>query len=277
MQIRWVGAAVVVGLLTVVCAGWALAQDEKPKQDEGPVKSWDLRVCDDANQRYFLVGHHLPDEPGGKKPKKFKVPKGGFKLFVVLPGGGGGEDFHGWVKNIHRNVLDEKWLTAQPVAVKWTEKQFIIWPTAKSGVKGQKFTTEEFVAAVIGDVAKRYKVDKKSVYAMGWSSSGPAVYALALQKTPPVTGSYVAMSVFKPDKLPSLSRAKGRAFFIDHSPDDKTCPFRMAEDARDKLTDKGARVGFVTYKGGHGWKDNPFGRLRKGVAWLEKNRAKPGK
>ena len=38
-----------------------------------------------------------------------------------------------------------------------------------------------------------------------------------------MTGTFVAMSVFKPDLLPSLKPAKGRAFCILHSPDDKVC------------------------------------------------------
>ena len=58
------------------------------------------------------------------------------------------------------------------------------------------------------------------------------------------------MSVFKPNEY-SLARAKGHAYFIDHSPADTVCPFRMAEEAKDVLTKQGANVKMVTYDGGH--------------------------
>ena len=40
------------------------------------------------------------------------------------------------------------------------------------------------------------------------------------------------MSVFKPDQLPPLANAEGRAYFILHSPDD-FIPIRMTHEARD--------------------------------------------
>jgi predicted esterase len=116
----------------------------------------------------------------------------------------------------------------------------LVWPTRLNPVAKMEFTTEEFVAAVIADAAKKHKLDPRAVFTLSWSSSGPAAYAIALQDKTPVTGSLVAMSVFKPDSLPPLAKAKGRPFYILHSPDDKVCPFRMAEAARDELTKAGA-------------------------------------
>jgi predicted esterase len=49
------------------------------------------------------------------------------------------------------------------------------------------------------------------------------------------------------------------------------CPYRMAEQARDKLTENGAKVRLETYEGGHGWRGDVFGDIRAGVEWLEKN------
>src|SRR4051812_11624387 len=69
------------------------------------------------------------------------------------------------------------------------------------------------------------------IYTMSWSPSGPAAYAIALQETTAVSGSYVAMSVFRPATLPPVTRAKGRLFLIEHSPQDKVCPYRDAETA----------------------------------------------
>ena len=67
------------------------------------------------------------------------------------------------------------------------------------------------------DVAKRYKVDGSYVVAFGWSSGGPACYALSLQEPRLVTGAFAAMSVFKPEGLPRLANAKGQAYAILHS------------------------------------------------------------
>ncbi len=79
------------------------------------------------------------------------------------------------------------------------------------------------------------------------------------------------MSVFKPDRLPPLANAEGRAYFILHSPDD-FIPIRMTHEARDVLHENGARVELVTYAGGHGWRGDVYGNLRRGIHWLEQER-----
>ena len=84
------------------------------------------------------------------------------------------------------------------------------------------------------------------------------------------------MSVFKPDTLPSLKAAKGQAYYLLHSPQD-FIPMRMPEDAKEKLSKKGAEVELATYAGGHGWKGDVYGNLRRGFEWLEENHAKPPK
>ena len=91
----------------------------------------------------------------------------------------------------------------------------------------------------------------------------------SLQKTKAVTGSFIAMSVFKPPTLPPLEAAKGHAYFLYHSPEDKVCPFRMVEAAKKALADNGARVKLVTYEGGHGWRGNLYRDIREGIQWLE--------
>src|SRR5262249_2225376 len=65
----------------------ALAQESKPAKSEDdddprtPVV--DLRANKDENKRYFLMG----------PTPKASVPKAGYRLLVVLPGGPGGPDF----------------------------------------------------------------------------------------------------------------------------------------------------------------------------------------
>jgi predicted esterase len=133
------------------------------------------------------------------------------------------------------------------------------------------FSTEAFVAAVVEAVSKTHKIDRKRVHTLSWSSGGPAAYAASLEKSSPVRGSFVAMSVFKPDLLPSLTRARGHAYYILHSPQDDRCPLRMAEEARDSLRRAKAKVEFVTYSGGHGWHGDKFGMIRRGLSWLDEN------
>jgi predicted esterase len=93
---------------------------------------------------------------------------------------------------------------------------------------------------------------------------------VSLADKTPVTGSLVAMSVFKPDQLPPLSAAKGKPYYLLHSPTD-FIPIKMAEKACDQLKAKGAVTKLAQYEGGHGWHGDVFGMIRRGVEWLEEN------
>jgi RNA polymerase sigma factor (sigma-70 family) len=240
------------------------AKEEDPLADVADVPAQDLRAAGDADKRYFLIG----------PMKNSRPPASGYGLMVILPGGGGGPDFHPFVRRIAKNALPDRYLAAQPVAVKWIADQEIVWPTKTNPVEKMKFSTEEFVAAVIEDVAKKHKLDRSNVFTLSWSSSGPAAYATALHDKTGVRGSFVAMSVFNPRYLPPLAGAKGHAFYLYHSPQDRVCPYRMAEQAKTALAENGAKVRLETYAGGHGWRGDVYADIRTGVEWLEKNRAK---
>ncbi len=230
--------------------------------DVADVPSQDLRAGKDEDKRYFLIGPR----------KEARAPKDGYGLLVILPGGPGSADFHPFVKRIYKYAIPDGYLAAQPVAVKWTEQQAVVWPTAKNPAAKMKFSTEAFVAAVIKEVAAKHKIDPKRVFTLSWSSSGPAAYAISLSdKT--VTGSFIAMSVFNPEVLPPLGKAKGHAYYLYHSPDDKVCPYRMAEQAVKDLAKNGAKVTLQTYDGGHGWRGGLYDHMRQGIQWLETNRA----
>lgn len=248
-----------VGLL-VVCTPRARAQD-----DVADVPSKDIRIGEDDKKHYFLIG----------PAKNAKAPKAGFKLLLVLPGGDGSAEFNPFVRRIWKNAMPEGYLVAQLVAPKWTEEQAkkVVWPTAKSKVSEAQFSTETFIADVVADVRKHHKIDDKHVYALAWSSSGPAVHAAMLKKDTPLKGAFIAMSVFRPADLPDLAAAKGRPYYLYQSHGDKITKFSFAENARDKLLEAGARVKLVEYEGGHGWKGDVFGGIRRGVEWL----ASPGK
>ena len=232
--------------------------------DDVATPSQDLKAGKDEKKRYFLIG----------PAKGARAPRGGFGLIVVMPGGPGTADFLPFVKRVFENAVPEGYLVAQPVAVKWQDEQKVVWPTAKVKAEGMKFTTEEFVEAVIADVAGRHEIDKARVFTLSWSSSGPAAYACSLTSKK-VTGSLVAMSVFNPKFLPALDRAKGRGYYLYHSRGDRVCPFRMAAQAEKDLTAAGARVKLVEYEGGHGWRGDTYGAIRDGIRWLEKNHADP--
>lgn len=244
------------------------AAPAEPTVDEDGVPSRDLRADGDPMKRYFLIG---PRE-------KQKAPKEGFACLVVMPGGPGGPEFHGFVKNIWNSCCPDDFVAVQLVAPKWVAEPKVIWPMDPGDQPGMKFTTRAQVDATLADAAKvqKVKLDPKRTYQLVWSSSGPNAYRMALDEKTPFAASYIAMSVFRDGEL-QLSRAKGRAFFLDHSPEDATCKFADAQRAQELLTKQGATVELVTYKGGHGWSDEPMARLKKGIAWMEEHRAKVAK
>lgn len=232
---------------------------ELDAEDVADIPSQDLRLDGDEKRRYLLAGPR-PNE---------KAPKNGFGLVVVMPGGPGEASFHPFVKRIYKNALPDGFLVVQPVAPKWTENQTVVWPTDKVKASGMKFACDDFVEDVIAAVAKAQKIDPERVYTLSWSSSGPLAYLLSTRKGGAVRGSFIAMSVFHKDTL-DLTQVKGKPYYLYHSEADQTCPFKMAEEARDLLTKQGAKVEFATYAGGHGWSGDVFGDLRKGFAWLVK-------
>jgi len=199
-------------------------------------------------------------------------PDTGNALLIVLPGGDGSADFHPFVKNIHAKSLGADFALAQPVAKKWTPEQSIVWPTAATNVEKKRYNTEDFVEAVVADVGKKTKLDPKRVYVLAWSSGGPAAYAALAQKKTSLVGGLLAMSVFKPKQLPELVNAKDRSFYIYHSAEDRVCPFRMAEKAKETFTEHGIRNTLVKYRGGHGWHGDIFGNIQKGMLWLEETK-----
>ena len=235
--------------------------------DVAHIPAQDLRAGGDQDKRYLLIGS-CPDTP---------TPANGFRLLIVMPGGHGGPDFHPFIKRIYKNVLSNDYLLAQVVAPEWNPNQgrSLVWPTETNRWPSMRFSTEELINAVIGDIEQKHKIDAGYIFTLTWSSSGPAAYAISLQPDTRVTGSFVAMSVFKPAELPPLDRAAGHAYFILHSPQD-FIPIRMAEEARDVLGKNEAAVQLVTYEGGHGWRGDVYGNLRRGIRWLEEHRRAAG-
>ncbi|MFN7016563.1 MAG: alpha/beta hydrolase [Fimbriimonadales bacterium] len=225
---------------------------------EVPVQT--LYAGNDRQKMYLLIGAGKESPP----------PKEGYRLLLILPGGDGSAEFLPFCKRIYQHALNRGYIVAQLVAPKWSEAQFeqVVWPTRGLGWQDAQFTTEEFIEAVVADAKKRYSVAPRFVFALGWSSGGPPVYSAMLQKETSLRGAFVAMSVYKPNQLPPREHARGRAFYILHSPED-FIPIRMAQQAEQELRQHGARVHLQTYEGGHGWHGDIYGIIRKGIQWLE--------
>jgi len=229
--------------------------------DIASVPALDLRIGDDPMKRYFLIG--LSTNP--------PATAGPYRLLLVLPGGDGGADFTPFVRRIYKNALSERWLIAQLVAPAWDDQQkrMVVWPSKAAPYATAKFTTEEFAEAAIEDVKKRARVDTNQVFALAWSSGGPAVYAMAARDNSPLTGAFVAMSVFLRGENAAVSGVKGKSFYLLQSPDDRITRFEHAEKARDALVAAGARVHLQSYAGGHGWRGPVWPMMREGFKWLE--------
>jgi len=270
-------AGLIVGLALAICGtNLATARNREPPlenvhvlnherplphaEDVADIPAQDRRAQDDPYKRYILIGGR------GDQP----APPKGYKVLLVLPGGSGSPDFHPFIKRIYRDVLSDEYLLAQIVAPEWDRQQAqkLVWPTTTNPHTSMKFTTEQFIDAVLDEIDKDYAIDERHIFVLAWSSSGPATYAIALQPDTRVTGAFVAMSVFKPDTLPPIENASGLAFYILHSPQD-FIPIKHAEAARDQLRAAGATTKLTTYQGGHGWGGNIYQKLRDGIRWLE--------
>lgn len=233
------------------------------QDDLANVSSEEIQLAGNPQQRYFLIG---------AKPDA-QAPEAGYGLLLVLPGGDGSAEFNPFVKRIWQNALPEGYLVAQLVAVQSDKPNQIVWPTAKTRHPKQKFTTEDFIKAVVEDVKSKHKIDEDRIFALAWSSGGPAVYASTLTQGTPLRGAFVAMSVFIPARLPPLASAKDKRYFLLQSPDDQVTRMQFARLAKTQLTQAGAAVELKEYAGGHGWHGDIFGNIREGIEWLQRRGA----
>lgn len=241
----------------------SIARGADVPPDIADMQVQDLRAKGDARMRYFVIHRTTPP------------PAQGWRTLFVLPGGSGDAQFQPFVTRIAKNALPEGYLVVQLVAPVWTPQQAenIVWPGEKSGVPEMKFSTTDFFLAVRAEVEKAHKLDPHYSFTLTWSSSGMSGYALSLLPRSGITGTFVAMSVFHPDALPPLDAAKGHPYFLHHSPQD-FIPITHPQAARDALQKAGAMVELQTYEGGHGWRGNLFGDIRKGIEWLEEQQSK---
>ncbi|MBL8750872.1 MAG: hypothetical protein JNK78_17055 [Planctomycetes bacterium] len=238
----------------LVCVLTFALSDASVAAQENKSRAIEHTIASLPQSLYFVVP---PRQPVARK-------RGG--LVVVLPGGDGSRDFLPWVENGLFAQTPADCAGVLVTSVKWTPEQKVIWPTDESRVEGMKYTTEEYVRAVLADAAKTQPFDPSRTVVVAWSSSGPAVYPMMATKNAPFARAYIAMSVFPKDV--DFAPAKGRRFLLDQSPDDDVTGFSHVRDAFAALTKAGAVVRLSTYDGGHGWKGDALQRLRGGIEWL---------
>lgn len=246
MSIRSRGLVLFVTAASSVATGFA---------QEAPSRAVEHSIASLPRSLYFVVP--------AKKPPTAKSPGG---LVVVLPGGDGSREFLPFVENGLLAQAPDDCTGVLVTAVRWTEGQKIVWPTEKGRVEGMQYTTDQYVRAVVAEVAAQHPIDPARAVVVAWSSSGPAIWPMLCAKDSPFARGYVAMSVW-PKGL-DAGPAKSRRIVIDQSPDDQTTTFAHARDAFAALTKAGAVVRLSTYAGGHGWQDDPLPRFAAGLAWL---------
>ena len=176
-----------------------------PAQEINPaIAVQELQVGTNAQQKYFLIEHKGTNE----------TAKG---LILILPGGPGTKDFLPFCANVLTLYgIPTEFVVAELVAPEWRkDEDRIVWPSVSFPDSMAKFTTEEFITAVINDVSEQRKIDERFVFTFGWSSSGHVLYSASLSSDK-VRGSVIAMSRFLPGRVGVLDRGKGKSYFLYH-------------------------------------------------------------
>lgn len=231
----------------------------------------DRTVDGDAKKRYIVIRHRLPP---AETPKEYA-------LLLILPGGSGSADFLPFCANvITAQGTPKDFIVAELVAPVWgkPDNSTIVWPGKAFPVKDARFTSEDFVDAVIKDVGKLYKIHDGWVFTLGWSSSGHVLYSSSFEN-PKIRGSFIAMSRFQPAWFEHPQNAKGKRYYFWHSPDDAVCPYAESESAASFLAKLGASTVHKSYKGGHGWVPFTFyaDRINEALEWFRASDADAAK
>ncbi|QQE10654.1 hypothetical protein JD969_14245 [Planctomycetota bacterium] len=233
--------------------------------DVADISATRITLDKDKKKTYILMDSQSTSEETESQPRP---------LLIIIPGGDGSEDFHFFCRRLYKFAALEanpNFIAVQPIAPQWSKMQTdnVTWPNKYHKFRGMKFTTETLINDIIKDVKSNHKIDETKIFTLAWSSGGPAAYDLALQKDSPVTGSFVAMSVFKP-RPQQLRFAKNKNFFIYHSKSDRVVPYNFSSKALSTLTKAKANVMHKTYDGNHGWfHANNYDNISDGLEHLQ--------
>jgi hypothetical protein len=165
-----------------------------------------LQVTDDALKPRFA---------GGDEQKRYYLMPSGdaavtdrpLGLVIYMPGGDGGEEYRGFGRHSARFALPNGYLLAQLIAPLWYPEQQVTWPCrtdyllqviSAENFKRIRFTTEDFVDAVIDEVTAQHDIDPGRIFIYSWSSAGPAAYEIAFTN-PKVRGAFIAAAVYRRD------------------------------------------------------------------------------
>jgi predicted esterase len=252
--------AKVMSLIRPFFALFALALWSQAQEISSAVSVQQRTAGTNSEQEYFLIEHKSGTEPGKA-----------LGLILILPGGPGSADFLPFCANVLMLYgIPADFVVAELVAPQWSkDENRVVWPGRAFPDPHSQFTSEEFLAAVTKDVCGLRKIDERYIFTLGWSSSGHVLYSVSLSD-PRVRGSIIAMSRFLPARLGKLDQARGKNYFLYHSPEDQICPFNEAQLAEQMLKEHGAKVKLVSYSGGHGWAPNTYycDRIKEGIEWL---------
>lgn len=223
------------------------------------------KIGGDKQKFTFVIRH---------KAKKDAKAKG---IGIILPGGFGDVAFLPFCANLFaRRAYPNDWIVVELVAPIWGKRTMAttVWPSKTFKLREAKFDTEEFIKATIEELS-RDCVPDAPVILQAWSSSGHAAISATLEQEE-IDGILLCSSrsprrLFKPE-----SGAKGKSFFLYHSPDDRVTVFSDPQAAVKFLPDMGARAKLVTFRGGHGWPATAdhAANLRKGIEWILEGRLK---
>lgn len=221
----------------------------------------------DLQKRYFLIRHRLSP---AEAPKEYG-------LLLVLPGGAGGADFLPFCANVITALgTPRDFVVAELVAPVWGKPSAtaIVWPGKAFPVKEARFTSEDFIDAVIQDVGQHVRIRGGWVFTLGWSSSGHVLFSSSFEN-PKIRGSFIAMSRFQPIWFQHPQNAKGKRYYFWHSPDDAVCPYAESEFAAAFLGGLGASTLHRSYRGGHGWVPFTFyaDRIKEALEWFRAGEA----
>jgi predicted esterase len=229
------------------------------------MKAEKRHIAGNDREQVFVLRHASHSGPG----------KG---LGLILPGGPGSADFLPFCANVlAQRAFPEDWLVVELVAPQWRppSDSVTIWPSKLFPDPKAKFTTEEFIGAVLKELLGREVAKDAPIVALGWSSSGHAVYS-ALMKFPEIRGAMLAGARCQETWFRPRTAIKGKAVFFYHSPEDAVCPILDAEQGAEFLPKAGAHAKLVKFPGGHGWPAGPdhAAALRDGLTWILETTAK---
>jgi predicted esterase len=257
-------------IIILILFGLACSAMEAQALDQA-VASEERFAGGDFQKRYFVIRHRLA--PAGT-PKEYG-------LLLILPGGAGGADFLPFCANVIFALgVPRDFIAAELVAPAWGKPSdsTVVWPGKAFPDARARFTSEDFVDSVIRDVGGRYKIHDGWVFTLGWSSSGHVLYSSSFEN-PKIRGSFIAMSRFQPLWFPHPQNAKGKRYYLWHSPDDAVCPYAESEFAALFLGKLGASTLHRSYRGGHGWVPYTFyaDRIKEALEWFRASEADASK